>query len=258
MSVRTPLIALAVTCLALAACSDGDDSDTGSTATNGDPAPTDPAPGDDAPTTGDEPAGNGDEPPTGVAASVGETEIAVDTVEGLYEEIASSEMVAQQLEQDDSGAFEPRLRAQVLSQLVVQEIIEDAAAADFGIEVTDADLQTSLDDLESETEGTGGLDATLEASGMTRETFERLELPLLALLDELEAEFGDLQPDPGADPGTPPEGQAELQAWGTENFAAADVVVASEYGTWDPATGQVQPASVPDAPEPDEDGDGVD
>ena len=248
MNLRTPLAALAAATLALAACGDGDDAadDTADDTTDDtttvadDPAATDESPGEDAPDVDAPPAG-GDDVPDGVAASVGPTEITVDTVEGLYEEISTSPVFAAQLEDDETGAVATTLRAQLLSQLVVQEIVERGAADDFGIEVTDADLDASLARVEAETEAQGGLDAALEMSGLTREAFVRLELPLMALLDQLEAEFGDLQPDPGADPGEMPAGQAELQEWGVDKFAAADVAVSPDYGTWDPVAGQVLP-----------------
>lgn len=238
MTFRTPLAALAVATLALAACGDNDTT-----------APTDEAPGADAPDTDDPPPGD-DAPdvdlPDGVAASVDTTEITVDTVEGIYDEVSTSPAFSMEAD-DEAGAS--MLRAQVLSQLVVQEIVERAAADDFGIEVTDADLDASLARVEAETEPQGGLDAALEGSGLNRETFLRLELPLIALLDQLEAEFGDLQPDPDAAPGEVPAGQAELQEWGADAFATADVRVSPDYGVWDPVSGQVQPTDMPEMPE---------
>jgi hypothetical protein len=253
MKFRTPFAALAVATLALAACGDDD-----TTAPIDDPGVTDELPGDDAPDIDDPPAGDplpapdDDVPeidlPDGVAASVGATEIAVATVEGIFDEVSTAPAFEMQIDGDDTGAGASMLRAQVLSQLVVQEIIEDAAADDFGIEVSDADLDASLARVEAETEPQGGLDAALEGSGLNRETFLLLELPLIALLDQLEAEFGDLQPDPEAAPGEVPEGQAELQEWGADAFATADVSISPDYGVWDPVSGQVQPTDMPDMP----------
>lgn len=269
MKFRTPVAALAVASLALAACStdetadestsvdapdptadadvdvDGGVDENGDDVDENDDDSTDPPAGE---TSGDDDAAS--DVPEGVAASIGSTEITVDTVEGIYDELAASPSLAAQIEDDETGMTSSTVRAQVLSQLVVQEVITDAAADDFGIEVTEADLDASLAEVESETEAQGGLDAALEVSGLSRATFLELELPLIALLDQLEGEFGALQPAPDAAPGEVPEGQAELQEWGSAAFAAADVTVAADYGVWDPLSGQVQPAGLPDMSPP--------
>jgi hypothetical protein len=239
---RTPLAAVvAVVPLALLGCGNGDDGATAPEAT----APLTVPAFDDVPIPQDD-------VPEGVAATVDSTEIEIDTVERIYDEISASPAIAEQLEGDDGAMGSAVLRAQVVTQLVVTEIVQRGAAEDFGIQISSADLDAALADVEAEAQAQGGLDAALEGAGLTREVFVQLELPIIALLDQLEDEFGELSADPGAEPGVTPEGQVDLQAWGSAKFAEADVAVSSEYGVWNPQTGQVEPAGSPAANPSDE------
>ncbi|MEX2625416.1 MAG: hypothetical protein WD225_00950 [Ilumatobacteraceae bacterium] len=239
-----------VTVFVLAACA-GDEGGDGDTTTSDDPPATAADPDDGESEEGesgdDPPAADVVELPGNVAAMVGTTVIETETVEEILEDAAASPAIASQIEADETGSVVRSLRAQVLTQLVVKEIVEEAAAEDFGIEVTEADVAASLEELEADTGTEGGLDATLEASGMSRDVFERLELPLLALLDRLEAEFGEL-PGSDAETGEAPEGRDALREWGTLKFAAADVAVSPDHGTWNPLTGQVRPPNAPAIP----------
>lgn len=238
---RTSVAAIAASALLLFACGDDDDAD-GADA----PEATDDADGGAGADDGGDDGGadGGTEPsddvPDGVAATVDSTEISIEAFEGIFDEIAGSSAIAPQLEGDDGEAMTSALRTQLLSQLVVQEIVVQGAAEDYSIELTDDDLETTLDGFESEAGGSEAFDSQLEEAGLTRDAFVRLELPLAAVFQELESEFGDLAVDPDA-PDEAPEGQAALQEWATSKFADAEVAVAAEYGTWVPETGEIQP-----------------
>ena len=232
---------LAVAGLILAGCGNDDADDA---ATNGDP--------------GAAQNGNADLPearddvPDGVAATVGSAEIDIETVEDIYDEIAASPAISEQLEgePDQTQLMESMLRAQVLSQLVIQEIVAQGASEDFGIEVTTADLEEALEELEAEAGGQDEFETQLEAVGLTRDVFIQMELPLTVVLDELQDEFGDLTTSPDDEPGEFSEGQQQLQEWGLSKFLEADVAVSADYGTWNPQSGQVEPPGMPQMPPP--------
>ncbi len=240
---------IAATTLALMACGGGESADVDTT----EPGVDTTQPGSDAPapsTSDPEPTPTDPTPepadsdvPDGLAAVVSSTEIPTTVVDDIYDDIADSPTLAAQLETGD-GTLRTGLQAQILSQLVINEILVRAAATEFEIELTASDLDAAEGQLEADAGGPEAFEAQLETSGMSRETFAQLTLPFAALLDALEAEFGELSPDP-ADPEAIPAGQAALQEWGTAQFAEADVAVAADYGTWNPAFGQIEPPLAP-------------
>lgn len=244
----------AVGALILVGCGDGDDDtttaapDTTDAPTAAEPDDTD-QPADDEQDGEDEPSEDSDEQaapasdlPDGVAATVDGAEIDRSTLADLFDELVEAPIFAAQAEEDPER-FESTLQAQILSQLVVSEIVLRGAEEDFDIEVSQDDLDATLDDMVEEAGGPDAFDSQLEEAGLTRDVFVRMELPLTALLEQLESEFGDLEADPAAEPGAMPEGQAALQEWGVEKFAAADVAVDPGLGTWNPEAGQILPPS---------------
>lgn len=247
--IRTALSLFALLSLLLVACGN-DTSDQGDTSPDGqgDEAASVDDP-DDAP---EGEGGEGEEPPDGVAATVDDTEITVTTVEDLYDEVAESPAFAPQLEGENAELMSSTLRSQILGQLIVQEIILEAAAEDYDVEVTDETLDATFAEYADQMGGEEQLVSDLEASGISRDVFEALELPLLTALTQLEEEFGveEGASGGGATEGQPSEAQRELSSWAVDHFAAADVTVSSEYGTWNPQSGQVQPDGMPQAPPP--------
>ncbi|CAN5736602.1 hypothetical protein BH23ACT2_BH23ACT2_16240 [soil metagenome] len=228
---RTLAALLAVVTLVAAGCADDESDD-----------PT----GAEAPATTDGAA----VPDDGVAASVGATDIPEASVTDLYDELASSPQVAPQLEGENSDTVESTLQSQILSQLLVQEIVIQGAAEDYSLEIDQAELDAGLEELVDEAGGDDEFDTQLEAAGFSRDSFMTLELPLTVALKALQDEFG-VEPVEGQEPGAEPtEEQAALQSWGSEKFQEADVSVAEAYGTWDPATGQVQPEGMPETAPP--------
>ncbi len=218
----------------------------------------------DATSGPDEETTNERQVPDGVAAVVDGTEITDRTVEEWFDEAAKSPEVAARLEGGQGEQIRPALRAQILSRLIVSDILTRAAADDFGIEVSDEEVMARRDELVKEAGGEDALEQQLATAGLTEELLVEHELPMLIILEEVEHEFSsdtDTETEatttttaavPGAQP-PPSESQQAMQEWGRERFAEADVTVRAAYGTWDPQTGQVQPeGGVPSGPAPGE------
>lgn len=233
---------LAVLVLVLAAC--GNDDGEGDAAPPTDPATTLGEDGEgEAP-----PAPEGEQPPEGAAASVDGTEITVTTLEEIFDEVSGTPAVIEQLEGEQGEFMAAMLRAEILGQLIRQEIVLRSAEEEFGIVVTDDDLDRAYDEFAAEMGGEEELEAQLEQAGLSRQVFERIELPLFAALLQLEDEFG--VEEPSAD-GEPSEAEAELQEWAFDRFGSTPVLVASDYGTWNPMSMQVEPSGMPEmAPTP--------
>lgn len=200
------------------------------------------------------------EVPDGVAAVVDGTEITDRTVEEWFDEAAKSPEVAARLEGGQGEQIRPALRAQILSRLIVSDILTRAASDDFGIEVSDEEVVARRDELVKEAGGEDALAQQLATAGLTEELLVEHELPMLIILEEVEHEFAsDTDAEatttttaavPGAQP-PPSESQQAMQEWGRARFAEADVTVRPAYGTWDPQTGQVQPeGGLPSGPTP--------
>lgn len=214
----------------------------------------------DAASGPDEETTNQRQVPEGVAAVVDGTEITDRTVEEWFDEAAKSPEVAARLEGGQGEQIRPALRAQILSRLIVSDILTRAASDDFGIEVSDEEVVARRDELVKEAGGEDALAQQLATAGLTEELLVEHELPMLIILEEVEKEFSsDTDPEatttttaavPGAQP-PPTESQQAMQEWGRARFAEADVTVRTSYGTWDPQTGQVQPeGGVPSGPAP--------
>lgn len=185
--------------------------------------------------------------PEGAVAVVDGNEISEETFEDRYDQVLAIPAVADQLEGPQGEAAEPMLRAQVLSQLLVSDILSRGAEDDFGIEVTDEDVQERLEELEDEAGGEDEFAAELEESGLTQEVLVDQQLPLEILIEQVQDEVADEDPEaspPPAQPGQqqpPSEAELAFQEWALGKFSDAEVSVRSEIGTWDPQSGQVRP-----------------
>lgn len=246
---RTLTVLLATLALLLAACGndDADDGDNGADA----PQMGDNGELDLADEPGDQP-----EPPEGAAAQVGAVEIPEATLEDLFDEISASPSFEGSFEGDEGEVMGAVLRAEILGQLIAQEIILQAAAEEFDFTIGEDEIDAAYADLATQFGGEEELDAQLEVSGLSRDVFERLELPMLTALLFLEEEFG---VENGVDAeGQPSEAQQELQNWAFDRFATTEVLVSSNYGAWNSQAGQVEPPMSPEfdmapgdmAPEP--------
>ncbi len=205
--------------------------------------------GPEVPETDEGSGGEGDdlsEPPQGTVAVVDGTAITVDDFEAQFEQVTAIPAVAEQLDGAQGEAAEPIVRAQILSQIIVSDILLRGAEDDFGIEITDEEVEGRLEELEEEAGGEDDFARQLAEGGITEEVLVTQELPLVLTMEQVQNEVaGDAadEPPPPAPGGQqqPSEAELALQDWALGKFASAEVSVRSEIGTWDPQTGQIQP-----------------
>lgn len=171
--------------------------------------------------------------PSGVAARIGEsTDITVADLQARVALVSEQPEVAEALAEDAGGVLRTQLQAELLAQMIVIEVAL-VGAAEQGIDVTQADVDASRQELEDEA---GGPDAFLEEarrSGIPEDQLGRTLLALVAL-DEVAAT---LDGDDGQAGGP----DAAVAAWFVDLLGRTPVVVATELGLWDPSAGQVVP-----------------
>lgn len=142
-----------------------------------------------------------------VAATVNGSEVPVTEVEERYEQAKASPQVAQQLEADPEGAYESQLQAQILSQLVVSELL-DQWAEDLSVEASKSDVEEERADLIEQLGGQEAFDQAVTESGLSPEDIE-LQLRQRVLQSKIsEAVAGDVEVT-----------DAEIQAYYDENAA---------------------------------------
>jgi parvulin-like peptidyl-prolyl isomerase len=103
-----------------------------------------------------------------VAATVEGTEVLVSEVEERFEQAKTQPQVAQQLEADTSGAFQSQLQAQILTQLVLSQLLEQWAE-ELNITATDQDVADERDALIEQLGGQEAFDQAVEESGLSEE-----------------------------------------------------------------------------------------
>lgn len=226
LRVRTTTAAIAVAAIALAGCGGGDEANEEPTTVQ---------------TEGADAEGAAAEPvdlPDGVAAQVGE----VDIEEGQLNKRLDAVLAQEQPTEQEGVTPEQReaaVASQVLSDLIVGQVILQGAE-ELGVAPTDEDISTLRDQV---AEGAGGQEAfeqQASEAGYDQEAIER-ELRVLAAFQNVTEE---LLTEQGGDAATPgPEDQAAVQEWLVERLEATDITVDEQYGVWDPATGQILPAS---------------
>jgi hypothetical protein len=230
---RSVLAALAAAALVLPACGDGGDDatpETTPTATSTDG--TDGAAAADAPSFED-----------GVAAVVNGEEIGAELLEERVELAAASPELAPLLEGEDGEAARAQLRASVLSQLIVNQLVLDGAES-RGLEVDDAAVDETREELAAEAGGEEAFEDQVAQAGLDEDQL-RAELEAVTALrlvrDDLQEETG-AEDEPSPNPTEPSAGDALLQQWLLEQLTSADVAVAPEIGSWDQTQGTVVPA----------------
>ncbi len=182
----------------------------------------------------------------GTAALVNDREIASSTVDERFEAVLESPEVAEMPEEETEGLAD-NLRAQILTQMVLEEVIADGAE-ELGAEPSEDDVEEAKAAAAEQAGGEEALEEQLAAQGLTTDD-ERDEVFLLqARVDRItevlsedldEDEVSDEQAEElGMDPG-----QLALQEWLMSQTMEADVRVDGEYGVWSPEAGQVVPAS---------------
>lgn len=198
-----------------------------------------------APANGDG-SGAAPEPPEGAAAVIDGDEISDEALVSQYQKVLAIPAVAEQVEAQGDAAT-PMLRAQVLSQILVSEILSRGAEEDFGIVVSDDEVRDRLGQMQAQAGGADEFGQRLRGMGTTEEMLVEYDLPFALLIERVQEKVA---PDkagatpPPAPPGRqqpPSEAQRAFQKWAFGKFAAAEVSVRSGIGVWDPRTGQVQP-----------------
>jgi parvulin-like peptidyl-prolyl isomerase len=141
--------------------------------------------------------GAGQGPPTAAAVVNGE-EIPVSAVEARYASASQSPQLAEQLAADEDGEIRAQVQAQILSQLIRSTLVAQGAG-NLGIEVTDADVDSRLEELVEEFGGQDAFDQLVEQNNLTEDDVrtqirdlvyqERVEERLTADLEVPEAEI---------------------------------------------------------------------
>lgn len=101
-----------------------------------------------------------------VAATVNGSEIPVSEVEERFEQAKSQPQVAQQLESDTEGAYASEIQAQILTQLVVAQLL-DEWANDLGVTATDEEVEEERTALIEQLGGQEAFDQAVEQSGLS-------------------------------------------------------------------------------------------
>lgn len=194
----------------------------------------------------------------GVAAVVNGEEIPTELLSARVETAAASPELAEVLAGETGDQARAQLRASILSQLIVNEIVVDGAE-ERGLAVDDAAIAETRQELTTQAGGEQAFDEQVAAAGLDEDqlTAELEAITALRLVRD------DLSPAAGASPSeaesaddaaagtTPDPADAALQQWLIERLQAAEIAVAPEIGTWDPRQGTVVPAGV-SAPVPPE------
>lgn len=247
--VRIRLALLLAGALVLGACGQSDDTATDATATDTPTAAVTEG-GTGAPTEGGTQAELVSEDlPEGVAATVGDTEIAVEDLEARLELIRELPQVSEQLKGDNASQVEAQLQSQALGQLVLQNVVLQGAAQE-DVEVGQDDLDQRRTELTEQAGGEEAFAEQLASAGVPEDQVAqelRASIAFELVTEKLLADAGvdpTATPTEGstAAPSANPEAQQIQQDWLFELVSSTDVVVDEAYGAWNPSTGQVVPA----------------
>lgn len=231
------LAAAAALALVLGACSDGQAPEEAGDEAGEAAGEADEAAGElETPAEGDFPEPQELDDPD-LAATVGGTEIPVETVEQRFEQLSGSPAVTQQLEQEDG---EKRLRAQLLTHEILTIVLVEGAEEE-GIEITEADEAETREQIVEEFGGEEELQTFLEESGQSMADLDaqlRGQTALRLLTEQLAPEAADAGPD---DQQAQMQGQMAVQQWLQERLTSVEIAVNPDFGTWNPQMGQILP-----------------
>lgn len=234
MRMTTTVAMLAALVLLVAACGAEPASNTASDPARESPEGADSTDGSVLP--GDEPGADLDD---GVAAVVNGQEIGAEEVDQQVQAFSATPDVAEALDGPEGAQTLAALRAQVVSNLIINRLALEGAEA-LGAPVTDDDVTQARAELEEETGGADALQEALDAEGMSEEQLVA-QLRALAALRNIEVALAEDAGDAADDAADDAAGTA-AQRFISDLVRQAQVVVATDYGTWDPQTGQVAPA----------------
>ena len=250
MRTRLAAIPLLAGALLLGACGDSGDSSSDDAATT----PSSTATATEGGTAAAEPTQAelvSEDLPEGVAARVGDAEIAVETLEERLAVIREIPEVAQQLEGEAAQDYEAQLQSQALGQLVLQEVVLQGAAQE-DVQIDDEQVEARRSELAADAGGEDAFAEQLAGAGVPEAQVGqelRASIAFEVVTEKLLADAGvDPQatetPTEGAtSPAAQPQQAQQLQQnWLVELVSSTDVVVDEAYGAWNPTSGQVVPA----------------
>jgi parvulin-like peptidyl-prolyl isomerase len=120
-----------------------------------------------------------------VAASVNGEDVTIEALESRYDAVAASPQFAEQLAADEDGALAEQLQARILTELIEARIVEQAAAEDLDVEVTDEDVATRRAELVEEIGGEEAFNEQVEEFGLTSEQVDE-QLRELTLREQVQ------------------------------------------------------------------------
>lgn len=103
-----------------------------------------------------------------VAATVNGVEIPISEVDKRFEQAKAQPQVAQQLEQDTKGAQRSQIQAQILSQLIVSQLLQDWAN-DLKLEATASEVASERTALVEQLGGQAAFDDAVQQSGLSKD-----------------------------------------------------------------------------------------
>lgn len=107
------------------------------------------------------------------AATVNGEDIPRSTLENRYETIASNPQFAQRLENDEDGALQAQIQAQILTELIDATLIEQGAA-ERGVEIDQDDIAEQRAKLAEQLGGEEELQKTIEQQGLSEDDVDDL------------------------------------------------------------------------------------
>lgn len=133
--------------------------------------------------------GGGDEDGNGEAVAVVNGEdIPAEDLDTRFSAMSENPQFSQQLEQDDSGAMEKQLKAQILNQMIQVELLRQGAE-ELGVEASDEDIAEQRAQIEQQLEQQGtDLQTAMEQQGLSEEDLQE-ELETAALQKAVVAEL---------------------------------------------------------------------
>jgi peptidyl-prolyl cis-trans isomerase C len=122
-----------------------------------------------------------------VAAVVNGEDVPISAVERRFEAAQANPQLAQQLEADESGEFRAQVQAQILTGLIHSRVIEQGAR-ELDIEVTEADVAATRDQIIEEVGGQDAFDQVIEDAGLSTEDVDE-QLREITLREQVETEL---------------------------------------------------------------------
>lgn len=101
-----------------------------------------------------------------VAATVNGSEVTIAEVEERFEQAKKQPQVAQQLAEDPDGRYGKEIQAQILSQLVVAQLLEQWAD-ELGVEASDEEVEDERTALIEQMGGEEAFDSAVKESGLS-------------------------------------------------------------------------------------------